>query len=191
MSFTYQLYEGMLDPMPTVKCRRVRPGSYSPASSSCSSSSSCPLSPSLSPADFFASDGNRNCALKSPHRYTTIELHSCVRYGRRSWAREYDLPALPTGPACMIWLIDRDAATGGVDAPAEEATEPGGGGGGGEVGELEGVGEDLDGALSFAGSGEESFGGSEELFRCCRPRSGDLVVVVVVGRLVRWKESLA
>lgn len=55
--------------------------------------------------------------------------------------------------------------------------------------EVEGVGEGFDDAMdSFPGSGvvEESFGGSEEeLFRCCRPRSGDLVV----GRRVRWDGS--
>lgn len=63
---THQLYDGILDPVPTIKCRTVRHGSYAPRRSSLSSSS---LDSSCSPfAGGGASEGKKSCALKSPQR---------------------------------------------------------------------------------------------------------------------------
>ena len=53
----YQLYEGILDPTPTVKCLIVLHGSYAP-----------PFATASSPSFLTGSDGNNTCALKSPHR---------------------------------------------------------------------------------------------------------------------------
>jgi hypothetical protein len=75
------------------------------------------------------SKGNSNCALKSPHKYTTTELPTCVAYGLLSWTRVYILPSFPTGLRSTICRNEREAfftvfaTTGAVGAPAAEATE--------------------------------------------------------------------
>lgn len=96
----------------------------------------------------------------------------------------------------MICVRERDAGpvTGGVDTPAEEATEPAGG----EGADLDGVElgcEGCEGCDGLGGSllvsfGEGSFfGGSVELARCCRVRCHCGLEVGWVRR-VRWEGSL-
>ena len=94
--------DGILDPSPHAKCLAVRHGSYSAS----------------------GLEGKYICALRSPHKYTTNELPSCVAYGLRSWVRENARARRPSGPAWMSPRRVRVGAGGGT--PPEEAVVPGG-----------------------------------------------------------------
>lgn len=103
MDKTNHSYDGILDPSPHAKCLAVRHGSYSAS----------------------GLEGKYTCALRSPHRYTTNELPSCVAYGLRSWVRANARAKRPSGPA---WMSPRRVrvGAGGGGAPPEEAVVPGG-----------------------------------------------------------------
>lgn len=79
---TYQLYDGILDPIPTVKWRIVLHGSYPPTSTAAPSLPWGPDSVVLFCAGLDAfSGGKKYCALRSPNKYITIELQIWVVYG--------------------------------------------------------------------------------------------------------------
>ena len=98
--WTYQLYDGILDPTPNVKCLIVLYGSYVEPPSLPPSPVPSPLPSSLS-FDFTGSNGNHNCAHKS-HRDKS-PLNYTAAFYMVSTAAPMNMLPLTFSPVQLVW----------------------------------------------------------------------------------------